>query len=199
MSKSRDNVKEVFRERLAFFLNLHNLIILYGMCKAPAKSFPKKWKDWADYARSLKFKVDKFLFSPFEIQHIIIRGCMVHNKELFAKNGVKLSVYNGMEEKQRFVLPKMNLVAIFGFYFPYKSSPPLTPFTPQNVKQQLKLLARSCLAKATAFKKNKLKLPGLLELCKCDLDAKENGLMKFMRKHLDVKGKEKYEQWLKVR
>lgn len=199
ISKSGDDIKGAFRERLAFFLNLHNLILLYGMCKAPAKSFPKKWRDWANYAKSFKFKVDKFLFSPFEIQHMIIRGCMTHNKELFAKNSINLPMYNGMEENQRFVLPRMSPVAIFGFYFPCKSSPPLTLFAAQNVKQQLKLLAANCLAKEVAFKKNKLLLPGFLEVCKCDLDARENGQVNFVRKHLDAKERTKCEQWLKAR
>eukprot|EP00826_Nyctotherus_ovalis_P050570 TRINITY_DN6211_c0_g1_i3.p1 TRINITY_DN6211_c0_g1~~TRINITY_DN6211_c0_g1_i3.p1 ORF type:complete len:159 (+),score=30.37 TRINITY_DN6211_c0_g1_i3:606-1082(+) len=144
-------------------------------------------------------QVDKYLFSPFEIQHAIIRGNTNPNKELFAKNDIESPTDNmmQMEEKKVFMFPRIDPLVNFGFYFPYKSNPPLKLFISHNVKDQLKEAAQDYLDKTVSFKeKNKLKLPGFLNFYKYDFNAVDNELIDFIEQHLPLSRKRDYEQWL---
>lgn len=185
-------------EKLAFFLNLHNFTILFGLCKAPPAKFPKSILEWAKYSQSLSMKVDQFIFNPFEIEQAVVRASMGPPSYLKGKEPYPL--YSASDSKAAFKLPAVSPLANFGFHFPHVSSPPLKLFTPQNVMGELKEVAIASLQSA-GFGKSQLalNLPAVMKAYEEDFlpNASRAELFKFLEDTLSdhAELKRVYQAW----
>ena len=194
-----ENVLKSLEENLVFFLNLHNFIILFALCKTPSAKFPKNIQEWAKYSESLTMKIDQFIFNPFEIQHGIIRACM-GPASYFNQLELVYPLYAAGDLKGLFKLGIKNPIINFGFYFPFVSNPPLKLFTPQNVMENLKQIVLESL-KSAGFEKSKseMNLPAIIKGYEEDFihNGDRTELFKFLEFSLsDHKGlKDIYEAW----
>jgi len=191
-------------KNLAFFLNLHNFMILFALCKTPPSKFPKTMQDWALFSKSVIFRVGPYQFTAFEIQHTIIRAYMhlpkfiTSHKELLAA----MPQYSSSDFRNQFKFCKNEPLLNFGFYLPCKSSPPLRIYTPDNILAQLALNARDSLLSAKiSGSKGTLKLPGIMEFYEEDFygqGGKEEAIL-FVKKYLpsDISAKHSklFSQW----
>ena len=137
-------------------------MILFGLCKSPPAKFPKSAKEWAQYAKTLKIKISKQLFSAFEIQHAILRCCMGPPRDFDFDE--EYPVYMANDPKAYLKCQCAEPFINFGFYYPYKSTPPLTLYTVDFVKTELKQVIGQYLISSNLFKnKNNISLPGIME------------------------------------
>eukprot|EP00826_Nyctotherus_ovalis_P033158 TRINITY_DN26757_c0_g1_i1.p1 TRINITY_DN26757_c0_g1~~TRINITY_DN26757_c0_g1_i1.p1 ORF type:complete len:193 (-),score=39.70 TRINITY_DN26757_c0_g1_i1:42-620(-) len=152
---------------MAFLLNLHNFTILYGLCISPPHKFPQSAKDWANYSKSLRVKVADYTFTPYEIQHSLLRVSMTPPDDPeFAKEYLKKMP---QDLKARFKCAKPEALINFGFYYPYQSSPFLNIFTAENLPKKLAEIAQLCLVSCKYNPhESKLTLPGFISLYKED-------------------------------
>jgi len=159
-------------ENTTFFLNLYNFTILFGLCKKPPKKFPKSIAEWDNYAKSLEVKVGRHIFSAFEIQHAILRACMGPPKNFDYDD---YPVYMVNDPKILLKSNRAEPLIDFGFYSPYKSSPPLTLFSVEHVTDELRQVAWKCIA-TKKFEENKkqLLLPGIMKDYEDDFFAKRD-------------------------
>ena len=151
-------------ELLTFFLNLYNFMVLFSMCKSPQAKFPKTYKDWQKYLRTITFKVGPYFFSALEIQHSILRAGMGPPNIFDSIKEVEYPFLKSVDPRVLFKYPRRDVLVNFGFYSPHKSSPPLRVYNVNNAIEELKEVADQSF-KDVKFAKNpkKLKFPGIIE------------------------------------
>ncbi len=63
-------------DRLSFFINLHNFLVLFALCRDGRKPLPKTQLEWLNCELSTVIKVGGFFLTVLEIQHAILRSVM---------------------------------------------------------------------------------------------------------------------------
>lgn len=105
-------------------------------------------------------KVDSHVFTALEMQHAIVRACMGPPKDFdFDEN---YPVYMVNDPKGLLKCCKPEPLVNFGFYFPFKSAPPLTFFTVECVTNELRQVLWNCLLRTKFKSKKQLTLPGIM-------------------------------------
>jgi len=153
-------------------------MILFGLCKERIHKIPQSLEDWAKYEATLKFKVGPYIYTPLEVQHLIIR-CGLHLPS-FLINGPYFTSHVD-DPKFNFKSLKVNPLVNFGLSFPYKSSPPLRVYVRETLEENLKESAGILLTRSKLIKnKNQLQLPAIFELYKEDFSIITNDCIDFV-------------------
>jgi len=159
---------------ISFFLNLHNFTILYGLCIAPLNKYPTSAQDWINYSKSISIKVADCFFTPYEIQHLLLRASMAPPDDpYFAKEYPSNALG---KSKARFKCSKAESLINFGFYYPYKSSPSLKIFGNVNLIRELAEVAKAGLDSCSLdVSTNQITFPPIIAFYKKDfLSGKYN-------------------------
>ena len=147
---------------MTFFLNLHNFVILFGLCKLDSITIPKSDEDWDQYSKSVTIKVSQHIFSAFEIKHCILRASMGPPKNFYFTQ--EYPIYMADDPKVNLKCSNSDPLVNFGISYPYKSSPALTFFTVENIRDELKGIAGNCITSSKFGKTQKrVILPGIME------------------------------------
>eukprot|EP00826_Nyctotherus_ovalis_P050060 TRINITY_DN6098_c0_g1_i6.p1 TRINITY_DN6098_c0_g1~~TRINITY_DN6098_c0_g1_i6.p1 ORF type:complete len:207 (+),score=62.12 TRINITY_DN6098_c0_g1_i6:321-941(+) len=188
-------------ELLSFFLNLHNFIVLFGLCKTPPAKFPKSHKDWFKYLGELTMNVGGFFFSPVEIQHCLLRASLSPPKIFAASKDLAYPQFAPDDSRLQFRLSRKEPLVNFGFSYPFKSSPQLKVYREESVYEELRKTAGMCLAGGKLEKsKGQLQLPGVMEMYEEDFakeKTKEEFIL-FVRDLLPSEVAEKYKRLFEV-
>lgn len=152
-------------EILAFFLNLHNFMILFGLCQMRLSRLPQSLGDWARYEATLRFKVGPSVYTPLEVHHLVIRAGL--SLPSFLANSPHLTSRSG-DPKFEYKYSKANELVNLGVSFPYKSSPPLRIYMPETVDASLKETAGIFFARSRLTRGKQLLLPAILEVYRSD-------------------------------
>ena len=158
-------------ESLAFFLNIYNFMVLFGLCKNEIQ-FPSNNEEWINYICSISLKVGPHIFSALEIRCIMFDNML----EIPAKSQLILDkaypFYTKKNPKSYFKYPKQEPFIDFGFYSPYKSFPELCIYTSKNVVNELKqVAARYFISNHKSFWR--LKLPPILKKYDLEITSEE--------------------------
>ena len=168
--KGVENSKEVYwlqtnEERLCFFLNLYNFLILFALCKNGSKPIPKTQLEWTNYEKSISIKVANSIFTAFEIEHAVLRAAM-NNPKMPSPSLEQKMIYPKFQMTDPrivFALMKKDVFINFAFYIPTKSSPSLKIYLPSKVSTQMKDNATRYLQKTLKVVKSIATLPALFE------------------------------------
>jgi len=170
--KSQTNEKTIYwlnqhEEKLSFFLNLHNFLILYGLCKYSGLHFPKTQLEWTKFSNLVALKIAGSTYTAAEIEHAILRAVMT-NPNTPSISLEELSVYPKFGEldlRRNLICTKKEPLLSFALYFPTVSSPSLRVYVPKKVHAQMKTNCASYLEKTIKVSNNKttLTLPSLLD------------------------------------
>ena len=157
------------KERLAFFLNLHNFAILCGLCKIPLAQLPKNELNWKIFANKCKIKVGEFVLSALEIKNIILRAFISIPEGYIEHTRIKYPSFNLGDPRRNLMFNEYIPLVNFGLYYPYKSSPPLMIYTSSHVIEELETIAGKFLF-ASKFKEEKefISLPGIFKIYEDD-------------------------------
>jgi hypothetical protein len=152
---------------ISFFFNLHNFTILYGLCIAPPKTYPTSAQNWVDYSKSIKIKVADYFFTPYEIQHSLLRASMTPPDDPYFVMEYPSNMLT--DPKASFKCSKAEPLINFGFYYPYKSSPPLKIFRNEKLIQELAEVAKAALDNCSLNPiTNQITFPPIIALYKED-------------------------------
>ncbi|CEL93567.1 unnamed protein product [Vitrella brassicaformis CCMP3155] len=140
-------------ERLAFWLNAHNLGVLLAVCVRPFPYGFLGWShSWTTLLRKSTLDVDGCLLSLLDIEHLILR---THTSPPAANNtSSKLwSSPRGVsrDARRKHALESADPLVPFGLFFPVPSSPPLRIFTAALVHHQLAENTRMTLVQSTTL------------------------------------------------
>ena len=105
-------------EKVAFFLNAYNFLVLFALCKLNPKEMPLSFGEWNNFLRSVKIQLNEEILTGSEIEHCILRAKMSFPKVTdintdgfkFAFDDPRINLVNPM---------KLNLLN-FGLYWPCK-------------------------------------------------------------------------------
>jgi len=176
-------------------MNLHNFIVLFGLCKAPPAKFPKSAQEWIKYLKGLQMNVGGFFFNPLEIKHCLLRAALNIPKIYQANKDLTYPKYNEGDERLSFVYNKKNALINFGFSYPFKSSPRIKVYTYDKIYEQLKHTASFYLSKCKLEKsKTQLQLPGVIEMYEKDFIDTNEGLVNYIRTLLPSEMAEGYKK-----
>jgi hypothetical protein len=147
---------------LSFFINLHNFLVLFALCKEEYKNLPKTELDWQRFRFRVSVKIWKYKVSALEIDTAIVNQLLEYPKmesrlyqDLFHKfkPGSQSAIL--LNQKYR------STMNIFGFHLPVKSGPRLKIYKPETFHAELHEIAGQFLKKCVKKKNNSLCLPEL--------------------------------------
>ena len=159
-------------EKLCFFINLHNFLVLFGLCKRKIKTPPETQLEWTNFLKSITVNVSNLVFSAFEIHHSILRSLMpdpvMPNPSL--DNVVSYPKYTEIDKKSTLAYDRKDALINFGIYLATKSSPALRIYNIKKISAQMKANAVNYLMKTIKIESNKavLTLPEMLDWYKED-------------------------------
>eukprot|EP00826_Nyctotherus_ovalis_P063485 TRINITY_DN9311_c0_g5_i1.p1 TRINITY_DN9311_c0_g5~~TRINITY_DN9311_c0_g5_i1.p1 ORF type:complete len:276 (-),score=53.48 TRINITY_DN9311_c0_g5_i1:50-877(-) len=169
-SKSKEKLTywlERDEEKLSFFLNLYNFLILFGLCKYGGLYFPKTQLEWSSFANLVALKVGDNIYSAAEIEHGILRAVMANpNIPSASLEGAPVyPKFGELDTRRSFAYKKKEPLLCFALYRPTISSPSLRVYVPKKVKAQMKNNCARYLDKTIKLTKDKstLVLPSLLD------------------------------------
>ena len=133
-------------ERMAFFINIYNTLVIHGVAQfGEADTLPRKHRLF----RNIRYEIGGHEFSPDDIEHGILRG---NAKAPYwpAKQ------FMPWDERRAFYVKPCDPRIHFAICCGFKSCPPVSFYTPENLDEQLDAAAASYLA-TSGFKLNKEK------------------------------------------
>ena len=64
-------------QKICFFINLHNLLVLFALCVQPEQNFPRNKEEWFHFRAHIEISFpDDKKFTALEIEHAILRASM---------------------------------------------------------------------------------------------------------------------------
>lgn len=171
-------------EKLSFFINLHNFLVLFGLCKHNRTSFPSTQLEWTNFRKSLLVRVEGYTFSAFEIEHAVLRAAM-HSPNLpspYLDAPMSFPKFKPRDPRTKLTYKKKEAFLEFALYIPTRSSAPLRIYKPDKVAAQIKENAEQYMIKTVGVNGGKkvLMLPKMLEWYAGDFakgDTKEDLLL----------------------
>jgi len=164
-------------ELLSFFLNLHNLTIVFGIFKK--QKFPEKQIDWNEILGKTYIRLAGSYLSPFLIQTKILKSHMVFSE---GRNSLSLFADTGFQDSEcPWEFPELNPLVNFGLYYPLSFSAPLRIFRPETVLEELAEAARTYLRDVTMDVGSEyvVTVPSLFATKKTDF-GNDEGVMQFV-------------------
>jgi len=160
-------------EKLLFFINLRNFLVLYGLCKSNLKVIPNTQFKWIEFLCSISVNLAGLIYTAFEIEHAILRATMptpkVHSP--YIKDNISYPKYAHIDRKHAFAYDKKEPLINFALYLPTVSSPPLMVYTPDEIFMQMKKNAGRYLEnQVKAISSATISLPQIFEWYREDFD-----------------------------
>ncbi len=64
-------------EKLCFFVNLFNLLVMFSLCKDGSKPVPRTQLEWTNYLRTVAVvRLGPHVLTAYEIEHAILKATM---------------------------------------------------------------------------------------------------------------------------
>eukprot|EP00826_Nyctotherus_ovalis_P020197 TRINITY_DN16323_c0_g1_i2.p1 TRINITY_DN16323_c0_g1~~TRINITY_DN16323_c0_g1_i2.p1 ORF type:complete len:317 (-),score=52.09 TRINITY_DN16323_c0_g1_i2:110-1060(-) len=171
-------------EKLSFFINLHNFLVLFGLCKYNRTSFPSTQLEWTNFRKSLLVRVGGYTFSAFEIEHAVLRAAMdsPNLPSPYLDVPVPFPTFKPRDPRTKLAYKKKEAFLEFALYIPTKSSAPLRIYKADRVAAQIRENAERYMIKTVRVNGSKkvLMLPKMLEWYASDFakgDTKEDLLL----------------------
>jgi len=127
-------------DKLCFFLNLHNFLVLFALCKDGSKPLPKTQLEWTNYLKSIYIKVGPHILAAHEIEHAILRSFMNMPKMPcpYIDQHVMFPKFSHEDPKSELIYPRKEVLINFAIYIPTKSAPNLRIYKPGKIMTQMK-------------------------------------------------------------
>lgn len=164
-------------ELLSFFLNLHNLTVVFGIFKK--QKFPEKQIDWNEIIGKTYIRLAGSCLSPFLIQTKILKSRIPFTE---GRNSQSIFADTGFQDSEcPWEFPELDPLINFGLYCPLSFSIPLRIFRPETVLEDLQEAARTYLRDVTLEVGTEyvITVPSLLATKKSDF-GNDEGVMQFV-------------------
>ena len=118
---------ETREERLAFWINLYNVLVIHGVV---ALGIRDSVKEVARFFQRVQYQIGDMFFTPHEIEHGILRGNRRPPASLFR-------VFRGKDARSQWTIEPMDPRVHFTLVCASSSCPPIEVFTPENLEKEL--------------------------------------------------------------
>ncbi|GMQ90169.1 MAG: hypothetical protein BMS9Abin10_0521 [Gammaproteobacteria bacterium] len=122
-------------ERLAFWINLYNVIVIHAVIALGVKDSVKEVRN---FFRRVQYRVGDLLFTPNDIEHGILRSNRRPPNALFR-------MFSNSDERKQLVVEPLDPRIHFTLVCASASCPPIEVYTPENLDQELELAGETFL------------------------------------------------------
>lgn len=160
-------------QKLAFLLNLHNLLLIYHLLSLPSfEDLPQNMFAWYRFLRNSEaVNIAGHNIFLYEISHYILRA----EKPSVFIDRFYFSMPNTINFKRehKLTLDKFDNLYYFGLHFPLKGFPKFTVFESKHIESQLQKNARDLIEKGIKIRRETglIVLPRFFEWYIDELDA----------------------------
>ncbi|MEW6116544.1 MAG: glycoside hydrolase family 15 protein [Nitrospirota bacterium] len=122
-------------ERIAFWVNLYNVIVIHGVIELGIRDSVKEVRD---FFKRIQYQIDDMFFSPDDIEHGILRGNRRPPRKLrktFSRNDKRL----------RLSIEPIDPRIHFALVCASSSCPPIDVYTPEGLDYELTIAGRTFL------------------------------------------------------
>jgi hypothetical protein len=171
------------KEKLAFWINLYNAIVIHGIVEMGIKS---SVKEISNFFSKINYRIGDFSFSPETMEHGILRAN--------ARPPYKISPVLGRKDPRLvFSLKKMDPRVHFALVCGSRSCAPIRFYDAEKIDEQLDMAAKNFVNSSEVIvlpEKNKIFLSQIFDWYERDFEGKA-GIRKFLLRYLD-----KDEKWI---
>jgi GH15 family glucan-1,4-alpha-glucosidase len=114
-------------DKLAFWINLYNVIVIHGVIELVIKDSVKEVRN---FFKRIQYQIGNMLFSPDDIEHGILRCNAVPSNALFRQ-------FKGNDERLNFSLGELEPRIHFALVCGSSSCPPIEVYTAENIDEEL--------------------------------------------------------------
>ena len=122
-------------ERLAFWINLYNVIVIHGVIKLGIRDSVKEVRN---FFRRVQYQIDDMFFTPDDIEHGILRGNRRPTNSLF-------KVFQGNDPRLKFAIKPIDPRIHFTLVCASSSCPPIEVYTPEKLEKELTIAGETFL------------------------------------------------------
>lgn len=115
------------REKMAFWVNLYNVIVIHGVIELGIKDSVKEVRN---IFRRIKYQIGEMFFSPEDIEHGILRGNRKPPKAM-------VRVFGSRDVRLRYSVEKPDPRIHFALVCASSSCPPIDIYTAENLDKEL--------------------------------------------------------------
>ncbi|XP_057544345.1 uncharacterized protein LOC130823651 isoform X2 [Amaranthus tricolor] len=165
-------------EKLAFFLNLYNAMVIHAVIR---RGYPEGMIERKSFVSDFQYIVGGHSYSLNAIRNGILRS---NQRAPYAL----VKPFSTGDNRLQMSLPMVNLLIHFGLCDGSKSSPSVRFFSPQNVQAELRFAAREYfkrIAIEVDLSKRTVSLPCIMKWYSSDFGIEKEGL-KWMLSYLDA-------------
>jgi len=120
-------------ERLAFWINLYNVIVIHGVVQLGVRDSVKEvW----NFFRRVQYQIGGFTFTPDDIEHGILRGNRRPPNSLFR-------MFGAHDRRQRFAVQPLEPRIHFTLVCASCSCPPIEFYSVEKLEQELTIAAEA--------------------------------------------------------
>ena len=165
------------KQRLAFWINLYNTMIVHGVVTLGIKESVREKRGFFD---RIKYDIGGYLFSPNDIEHGILREnrrIPNHLRRAFARE----------DPRHQFIVSPMDVRIHFALVCGSQSCPPIGFYSAEEIDKQLDLATRSFINSGEVRidpERRILRVSRIFKWYRADFGTREN-LTGFILRHLD--------------
>jgi len=127
LKKMELNILKKREERIAFWINLYNVIVIHGVIELGIKDSVKEvW----NFFRRVQYKICDLFFSPDDIEHGILRGNRRPPHSPF-------KLFRGNDKRLEYIVEPIDPRIHFALVCASSSCPPIEVYTAENLDKEL--------------------------------------------------------------
>ncbi len=167
-------------ERIAFWINLYNVIVIHGVIALGIKDSVKEvW----NFFRRVYYQIGNYLFSPDDIEHGILRGNRRPPYSLFRR-------FRGGDPRLNFIVEPLDPRIHFTLVCGSSSCPFIDVYTPENLEEELTMASQTFInSRGVIFDRSRkqISLSSIFKWYARDFGADQAQRLRFIARYLDNK------------
>jgi len=167
-------------ERIAFWINLYNVIVIHGVIALGLRDSVKEvW----NFFRRVYYQIGNHTFSPDDIEHGILRGNRRPPYSLFRR-------FRGRDPRLNFIVSPLDPRIHFTLVCGASSCPFIDVYTPENLEDELTMASQAFINSAGVVldrSRQSLSLSSIFKWYARDFGADQTARLRFIARYLDNK------------
>jgi hypothetical protein len=167
-------------ERIAFWINLYNVIVIHGVIALGIRdSIKEVW----NFFRRVYYQIGKYVFSPDDIEHGILRSNRRPTYSLFRR-------FRSRDPRLNFIVEPLDPRLHFTLVCGSSSCPFIDVYTPENLEEELTMASQTFINSGGAVldrSRQSISLSRIFKWYARDFGADQAERLRFIARYLDNK------------
>ncbi len=127
------NELKTIQEKIAFWVNLYNVIVIHGVIELGIRDSVKEVRN---IFKRIQYKINDIFFTPEDIEHGILRGNRRPPNSLF-------KMFKKDDSRLKYSIQEMDPRIHFALVCASSSCPPISFYTPENLDEELTIAGKA--------------------------------------------------------